>query len=152
LTMRSTPYTMRPYRQGENLIDLIGRITPVSEWVRSLPKIELHLHLEGAMRSETVRDLSRARLGWEGPLDSGWEHTYYTYTDFAGFMAQLTPRAPFRPDEYARIARECFEDLAALNVVYTEVSFEAPVYQVGDDTRFWPIVEALETERRLAES
>lgn len=104
------------------------------------------------MRSDTVRELSIERLGWSGSLDQAWEHTYYTYTDFAGFMAQLTPRFPSRPDEYARIAAECFEDLAALHVVYAEVSFDAPTKVAGDDTRFWPIVEALEEERRRAET
>jgi len=96
--------------------------------------------------------MSIARLGWSGPLQAGWERTYYTYTDFAGFMAQLTPRFPARPDEYARIAAECFEDLAAQRVIYAEVSFDVPVREVGDDARFWPIVEALEEERRRAET
>jgi adenosine deaminase len=104
------------------------------------------------MRPETVRDLSHERLGWEGPLSSDWPSTYYTYTDFPGFMAQLTPRFPWRADEYGRVAAECFEDLVALNVVYTEVSLDAPVRAVDDDTRFWPIMEALEMERRRAEA
>ncbi|HLJ68529.1 MAG TPA: adenosine deaminase [Chloroflexota bacterium] len=116
-----------------------------------LPKIELHLHLEGALRPETVREMSQVRLGRTGPLEVGWERHYYTFTDFAGFMAQLTPRTPFRPDEYARVARECFEDQAARRAIYTEISFEPPVTVVGDDTRFWPVVEALEEERRRAE-
>lgn len=103
------------------------------------------------MRAETVRELSRERLGWSGPLAAGWEHTYYTYTDFAGFMAQLTPRFPARADEYARIAAECFEDLAAQRVIYAEVSFDVPVAEVGQDGLFWPVVEALEEERRQAE-
>jgi adenosine deaminase len=119
--------------------------------VKSLPKIELHIHLEGAMRSNTVREMSLARLGSEGPLGENWEDSYYTYTDFLGFMSQLTPRMPFRPDEYARIARECFEDQARLNVVYTEPSFDLPVREVGNDSRFWPIMEALEEERLRAQ-
>jgi adenosine deaminase len=127
-------------------------ITETSDWVHPLPKIELHLHLEGSMRPDTVSSLSLERMGWSGTLEPGWPHTYYTYTDFAGFMAQLTPRAPFHPDEYARIAHECFADLAALNVVYAEVSFDAPLSRVDDDSRFWPIVEALESERRAAEA
>jgi adenosine deaminase len=130
----------------------VGTVTEASAWVRQLPKIELHLHLEGAIRPSTMRELSVERLGWSGPLPEGWEHTYYTYTDFSSFMAQLTPRFPGRPDEYARIARECFEDLARLGVVYAEVSVDAPTREVGDDSRFWPIVEALEQERRLAEA
>jgi adenosine deaminase len=99
-----------------------------------------------------VRELSQERLGWNGPLEAGWEAGYYTYTDFAGFMSQLTPRFPVRPDEYRRVATECFEDLAARGVVYAEVSFDAPTRVVGDDTRFWPIVEALEESRRQAEA
>jgi adenosine deaminase len=104
------------------------------------------------MRPATVRELSVERMGWTGPLDEDWHHAYYTFSDFAGFMAQLTPRAPWEPDEYARIARECFEDLLRLNVAYAEVSFDVPAREVGDDRRFWPIVEALETQRRAAEA
>jgi aminodeoxyfutalosine deaminase len=152
LTVPLCRYTIPPYFCGEDVIKPIGTVTERSAWVHSLPKIELHIHLEGAIRSDTVRSLSIERLGWTGELAAGWEHTYYTYSDFAGFMAQLTPRFPSRPDEYARIARECFEDLAALGVVYAEVSFDAPTREVGDDSRFWPIVEALEDERRAAES
>lgn len=103
------------------------------------------------MRPGTVADLSIERLGWSGPLPPGWEESYYTYTDFTGFMEQLTPRFPGRPDEYARIAAECFEDLAALNVMYAEVSFDGIIREAGKDSRFWPIMEALEDERVLAE-
>jgi adenosine deaminase len=117
-----------------------------------LPKVELHLHLEGAMRSQTVRELSVERLGWSGQLAEGWEHSYYTYTDFSGFMQQLTPRFPAEPSEYARIAAECFEDLATQCVAYAEVSFDVPVRALGQEHRFWPIMEALEEERRKAEA
>jgi adenosine deaminase len=122
-------------------------VTARSAWVQQVPKIELHIHLEGAIRPETVRDLSIERLGWTGPLPSGWHETYYTFTDFAGFMAQLTPRFPGTPDEYYRIAFECFEDLAQQAVTYTEVSFDVPLRSLDDTDRFWPIMEALEAAR-----
>ena len=130
----------------------MGRITARSEWVRALPKVELHLHLEGAIRPETVRELSLERLGWTGPLLSGWEHQYYTYTDFPGFLAQLTPRFPGTPEEYYRIALECAEDLAAQEVLYTEISFDVPLRSLEDTARCGPILEALEAARRDAES
>lgn len=129
----------------------MGRITARSEWVRALPKVELHLHLEGAIRPETVRELSLERLGWSGPLASGWEQSYYTYTDFASFLAQLTPRFPGTPEEYYRIALECAEDLAAQEVVYTEISFDVPLRSLEDTARCRPILEALEAARREAE-
>ncbi len=142
----------RDNRQGEDAIKRVGRVTARSEWVRDVPKIELHLHLEGAIRPDTVRELSIERLGWSGPLPSGWEHDYYTFTDFAGFMAQLTPRFPGRPDEYYRIALECCEDLAAANVVHAEISFDVPMRSLDDTERFWPIMNALEQARRDAEA
>lgn len=126
-------------------------MTARSEWVRAVPKIELHLHLEGAIRPETVRDLSIERLGWSGPLASGWEQTYYTYTDFAGFLAQLTPRFPGTPEEYYRIAIECCEDLAAQDVVYTEISFDVPIRSLDDTARCGPILAALDAAQREAE-
>jgi adenosine deaminase len=138
-------------RSWRNAIKPVGTLTRRSEWVRELPKIELHLHLEGAMRPETVRELSVERLGWSGTLEPGWENSYYTYTDFSGFMAQLTPRFPGRADEYGRIARECIEDLAAQGVVYSEMSIDVPVREVGDDSFFWPVFEAMESERRAAQ-
>jgi adenosine deaminase len=66
-------------------------------------------------------------------------------------MAQLTPRLPGTPEEYARVTRELIEDLVAVGVIYAEVSFGFLAPQVGDDTLFWPIMEAMECERREAE-
>lgn len=119
--------------------------------MRAVPKVELHLHLEGAIRPETVRELSVERLGWTGPLPSGWEQNYYTFTDFASFLSQLTPRFPGGPDEYYRIALECAEDLAAQEVVYTEISFDVPIRSLDDTERCAPIMEALEEARQDAQ-
>jgi aminodeoxyfutalosine deaminase len=129
----------------------VGRLTSKSEWIVDTPKLDLHIHLEGAMRPATVPDLSVDRMR-VGPLNPDWETAYYTFSDFAGFMRQLTPRIPSSADEYGRVARECFEDLAAQGVLYSEVSFGPPVSDVGDDRRFWPIVEAMEEARRAAEA
>jgi adenosine deaminase len=143
---------MRRVRVEGQGIEAVGRVTPRSAWVRDLPKIELHLHLEGAIRPQTVPSLSVERLGHSGPLAPGWENSYYTYRNFTEFMEQLTPRFPGTPAEYVRIARECFEDLVACGVIYTEVSVDLPVRDVNDDSRFWPVMTALEAERRRAEA
>jgi adenosine deaminase len=104
------------------------------------------------MRPSTVPDMSIERQGWAGPLEPGWERTYYTYSDFAGFMAQLTPRFPGTPAEYARIAAECFEDLAPMNVICAEINVDGIIQGPGEENRFWPIMDALEEERRRAEA
>jgi adenosine deaminase len=143
---------MRLVRVEGQGIEPVGTVTARSAWVHGLPKIELHLHLEGAIRPDTVPYLSIERLGHSGPLLPGWENSYYTYRDFSEFMEQLTPRFPGTTQEYARIARECFQDLAACGVIYAEVSVDLPVRNLDDDARFWPVMTALETERRRAEA
>lgn len=92
----------------------------------ALPKIELHLHLEGSLRPQTVCELA-AGYEPESPLcRAGWEASYWTFRDLAGFVAEfgrVLRTCLRRPEDYYRVARECFEDLAAQHVVYAEVSF-----------------------------
>ena len=94
--------------------------------LEGLPKVELHIHLEGSMRPETVCDLAR-RYDPNSPLcDTAWHENYWSFVDLTGFVTQLgtVQRACVRSaEDYERVARECFEDLAAQNVVYAEVSF-----------------------------
>jgi adenosine deaminase len=91
-----------------------------------LPKVELHLHLEGSLRPETVGALA-ARHAPHSPLcRPGWQEGYWTFRDLAGFVAELGEviRACIRtPDDYYRVGVECFEDLAAQHVCYAEVGF-----------------------------
>jgi adenosine deaminase len=91
-----------------------------------LPKVELHLHLEGAMRPETVRALAQRREPASSFAAADWPRGYWSFHDLASFIVQLGPvvRTCARTDEdYYRIARECFEDLAAQHVIYAEINF-----------------------------
>ena len=93
--------------------------------LRRRPKVELHLHLTGTLRSATVRDLAR-RCEPASPLaDPAWPDGYWTFRDLAGFVLELrrvTRTCVRTADDFHRIARECFEDLAGQNVVYAEIS------------------------------
>ena len=52
-------------------------------FIRSLPKAELHLHLEGAVAPETLREL-RVRHG--RPASVAEAESVYQYGDFSGFL------------------------------------------------------------------
>ena len=54
------------------------------EWLRGLPKCELHLHLEGTILPETLVALSRRHDAVPLTLDTAKE--LYKYENFIGFL------------------------------------------------------------------
>ncbi|HWT87856.1 MAG TPA: adenosine deaminase, partial [Candidatus Angelobacter sp.] len=57
--------------------------SPFPEHLLSLPKAELHLHLEGSIRPPIVSELT-ARHGLR--ITEGEVRRRYSYTDFLGFL------------------------------------------------------------------
>jgi adenosine deaminase len=90
-----------------------------------LPKVELHLHLEGAIRPATVCAQARRYAPGSPFCRDGWQAGFWSFGDLTGFVAalrQVVRTALRSADDYYLVARECFEDLAAQQVVYAEVS------------------------------
>jgi aminodeoxyfutalosine deaminase len=83
---------------------------------------ELHLHLEGAIQSETLREIEPALTLEEISRET-------TYTDFAGFIRAYVwvNRKLKSPQHYAIIARRLFESLEAQGIDYAEVTVSAGV-------------------------
>ncbi len=117
----------------------------------ALPKAELHVHLEGAMRVTTVRELAD-RAGAATPLGltgEGWR--------FAGpddFIAQYTAACALlaEAEDFRRIAYEFCEDESRNGVRYVEVVFSPSNHatRLGEDW-FGPIeavLDGLEAGRR----
>jgi aminodeoxyfutalosine deaminase len=83
---------------------------------------ELHLHLEGAIEPETLKELDPA-------LSDAELRAALSYTDFAGFIQSYVwvNRKLRGPADYALIARRLFEQLAARDICYAEVTLSAGV-------------------------
>lgn len=108
-----------------------------SEFIRSLPKAELHLHLEGSVDPPTLSELSRRHNTpippennnyGESP-ESGRElsendvRAHYQYKDFFGFLMAfkaVTERLR-TPEDYELITYRLMQRLKADNVVHAEV-------------------------------
>ncbi|MEA2522722.1 MAG: adenosine deaminase, partial [Actinomycetota bacterium] len=106
----------------------------------SLPKAELHIHLEGAMRVATVRELAEAR-GF--PLPLGLTPDGWRFRDFLDFIDNYMALCAVMTDleDFRRLGVEVCHDLAATGVRYAEAVF-SPSNHAGRHGWFEPI-EAL---------
>jgi adenosine deaminase len=105
------------------------RVTASLNTYRALPKVELHRHLEGSLRLDTMLDIARQH-GITIPADvlrlsnlvQVQEEDKFT---FQNFLAKFnTLRLFYRsPDVIHRITREAIEDAAKDNVRYMELRF-----------------------------
>ena len=91
-----------------------------SGFIQSLPKAELHLHLEGSVTPETLVELRRGH-GKESTIAEA--EALYQYEDFAGFlMAFKTLTEDLQsPEDYELIAYRLIQQLKAQNVSHAEV-------------------------------
>ena len=121
------------------------RITP--EFVRALPKSDLHLHLDGSLRLKTLIELSReAKVKLPSYSEAGLRKLVFkdTYKDLPeylhGFMYTCAVMTDL--DNLTRIAQELVEDNAAEGVRYIEVRF-APQLHVTADIGVRDVVRAV---------
>jgi aminodeoxyfutalosine deaminase len=91
----------------------------------TFPKIELHVHLEGAVRPETLLEIAR-RNDYPLPADTVEEVArLYDYRDFAHFIEVwiLTTNAPRTRDDFRQIVVAYAAEAAEHGAVYLEGIF-----------------------------
>ena len=109
----------------------------MADLCHSWPKAELHLHLEGSVEPETLRELAP-------DLTADQIRSIYQFTGFGGFLQAFT-RIVERlrtPADYALVTRRMVERLAEQNIVYAEVTLSAGVV-LWKQQEFDPIFAAV---------
>jgi len=125
-------------------------VTKIEDFIRRLPKAELHLHLEGTILPSTLAELSARHDA--RPLTLAEAEVLYRFTDFSGFMDSYksVTRELISPEDYELIAWRMIEHLAEQGVVHAEVFLSVGLiykWRNHDPAAFEPIFAALERAR-----
>lgn len=103
---------------------------------QEMPKIELHLHLEGAAPPALIRGLSKEKhIDIAGVFA---EDGSYAFRDFAHFLQvyEAATSVLTTPRDYARLLTAVAEELATQGVIYAE-TFVSPDFCGGGDLGAW---------------
>ena len=116
------------------------------DFYTSLPKVDLHRHLEGSLRLSTLTEIGRKHgidmMGTDHlrPLVQMGEDEPYTFENFLSKFATL--RLFYRsPEVIGRITREAIEDAAIDNVRYLELRFTPVALSRAED---FPLGEVMD--------
>lgn len=116
----------------------------------TLPKTHLHVHLEGAIRWSTLREIAATH----GVAVPGGVDGHMPYTGFADFFARndLVRGCLRTAGDFRRVAEEFCADEAACGTRYAEVSFTAAAHgeRLGDpEMPLAAVLEGLAAGREL---
>lgn len=125
---------------------------------RALPKVELHVHLEGSILPRTLLALARRRgVGLPADDEAGLER-WFAFRDFDHFVeVYLTCSRCLRdPEDFQLVVRDFLTEQARQNVLYSEAHFTIGTHlanganggEVAD--AMWQAMEAGERELGVA--
>ncbi|MGH9452738.1 MAG: adenosine deaminase, partial [Terriglobia bacterium] len=128
--------------------EVSGLAPELDLFIRRLPKVELHVHLEGSLRPATLRELAAAGGGGTADVER-WiavrEKAAYRYGNFQEFIEAFKFAVMLlqKPPDYGLAAARLFEELACHGVRYVEVTLSAGVV-LWRKQPLEPVFEAVE--------
>lgn len=116
-----------------------------TETIKKMPKVELHVHLEGSVQPETLLKLAR-RNGVELPAsDVEGLREWYSFEDFNKFVKIYLKICECikTPDDVFTVAWEFFQGQKSQNIIYSEVTWTPYIHLLQYDMSYDVQVEAL---------
>src|SRR5262245_10038576 len=97
----------------------------LADFIQAMPKAELHIHLEGSIRPETLLQLAQ----WHGQTEALPStnlqalRQWFAFTSFDHFLDVylVIQDMLHSPEDFALVTYECGADMAAQNIIYREV-------------------------------
>ncbi|MHC0054546.1 adenosine deaminase [Actibacterium sp. D379-3] len=104
--------------------------------LKAIPKVELHLHLEGAAPPSFIRGLAKQKhMDISGAFDANGSYAFRDFWQFLQVYEAATATLQ-TPEDYHRLTLAVLEESAANGVIYTE-SFLSPDFCGGRDVGAW---------------
>ncbi len=125
-----------------------------AEFLRAIPKTDLHVHLDGSLRLETLIELARERkitlpsYTEDGLIELVFKKSYRNLDEYLTGFA-LTTKVMQDPESLSRIAYELAEDNFAEGVRYIEVRF-APQLHMNNNMNLEQVMRAVDEGFRRA--
>jgi aminodeoxyfutalosine deaminase len=128
-------------------------VSEIRDFIRRLPKAELHLHLEGTIAPATLVELSARHDSRR--LTLAQAKAIYRFSDFTEFIESFkaVTRRLRDPEDYELAAWRMMQQLAKQGIVHAEVYISVGVIYMWrnfDPRCFEPIFAALEHARERA--
>jgi len=125
----------------------------IEQFITQMPKVELHVHLEGSVRPETLLKLAKRHYVALPADDIKGLRQWYTFRDFNHFIEiYMTISTCLRTaDDIELIAREFLIGQAEQNICYSEVTFTPFNQYDNNQLGFHEQIDAVNRARAWAE-
>ncbi|HXU34345.1 MAG TPA: adenosine deaminase, partial [Thermoanaerobaculia bacterium] len=103
----------------------LGNVADLDRFALEIPKVELHIHLEGSMRPNVLLDLAKRNRVALPAADIAGLREWFRFRDFDHFVEiYLTCSRCLRsPEDFRALAADVLASQARQNIVYTEAHF-----------------------------
>lgn len=122
-------------------------------FIAAMPKVELHVHLEGAVRPETLLKLARKNnvaLPAQTVEDLARWYTFVNFPHFVDIYVKISECIQTSED-LELVTREFLEGQAAQNILYTEATYTAYTHFHQKGIAFSEQLAAINRARRWGE-
>jgi len=125
----------------------------IENYINQMPKVELHVHLEGSVQPKTLLKLAKRHNVALPANDLEGLRKWYTFRDFSHFLnIYMTISGCLRtPEDIELITREFLIGQANQNIVYSEVTFTPHNQFVTNGLGFHEQIDAVNRARVWAE-
>lgn len=126
----------------------------LEKFIKEMPKVELHVHLEGSIQPQTLLTLAK-RNQVQLPANTIEElQEWYTFTNFDHFLEiyLASSRCIVSAEDIEFITREFLKSQAEQNIIYSEVIYTAHTHYRNYQISFYDQLAAINRARNWAES